>query len=193
LKDLIEEDLVNLDDWIRRLRVEYTIFFNGHRKKPPDDLRVRVEKQIKKLSESNLTLAERFQYNTLISRFYILRDQWRRSQASKELGIDRKEELQTKPAAKVVGQAGEQEKGISISISNPENEEEKVRQLYDTLVRLRSQQPSGSPPISYPQFVKYIATQIQGIRNKSQCGSVRFTLAPDSNAVKFTAKGESSK
>ncbi len=187
-----EDDLINLDDWIRRLRVEYTIFFNGHRQRPPDDLRLRVDNMVKRLSESNLTYAERFQYNTLISRYYMLRDQWRKNLTSRELGIDRKIESAQKPAAKVVGQAQTPASGISVSISDPGAEEDKVRHLYDTLVRMRQQGTSGSPPISYPQFVKYIAAQTQGIRSRSQCGSVRFTLALEANAVKFTAKGESS-
>jgi len=186
-----EDDLINLDDWIRRLKVEYTIFFNGHRKKAPEDLRVRVEKQIKKLSEANLTYAERFRYNTLISRYYVLRDQWRRSLTSRELGMEMKEEPVQKLAAKIVGQTGEGAGGISVSISNPENEPEKVRQLYDALVRMRNLGPPAPPPISYQQFVKYIAAQTQGIKSKSRCGSVRFTLTVESDAVKFTAKGES--
>src|SRR5213593_544172 len=85
---MYEEDLTNLEDWIRRLKVEYTVFFNGHRKRPPEDLKLRVEKLVKKLSEAgSMAYSERFRYNTLVTRFYVLRDLWRRTLMSRELGV----------------------------------------------------------------------------------------------------------
>src|SRR6266496_6474524 len=85
---LYEEELTSLDDGIRRLKVEYTIFFNGHRKKPPEDLKIRVERIVKKLSEAgDMTYNERFRYNTLVTRFYVLRDLWRRTMMQRELGV----------------------------------------------------------------------------------------------------------
>src|SRR2546422_3131444 len=84
---LYEDELISLEDGIRRLKVEYTIFFNGHRKRPPEDLKMRVERIVKRLSETgDMTYNERFRYNTLVTRYYVLRDLWRRTMMQRELG-----------------------------------------------------------------------------------------------------------
>jgi hypothetical protein len=80
-----DEDLKHLEDGIRRLKIEYDIFFVGNRKKPPDELRMRVEKIAKRLAEAtDMTISQRFLYNTLITRFYVYRDLWRRTQQEHE-------------------------------------------------------------------------------------------------------------
>ena len=58
---MYDEDLTNLEEWIRRLKIDYEIFFNGNRKKPPDDLRLRVERLVKRLAEStDMSFSQRF-------------------------------------------------------------------------------------------------------------------------------------
>ena len=87
---MYEEDLNTLEDLLRRLKVEYDIFFNGNRKRPPDELRGRLEKLIKKLLQSTtMTFSERFQFNTLIARYYLYRDVWRRMMTKQESGIEK--------------------------------------------------------------------------------------------------------
>src|SRR5512136_1666302 len=82
---MYDEDLKNLEEWIRRLKIEYDIFFVGNRRKPPDELRQRVEKTVKRLAEAtDMSLSQRFLYNTLIARFYVYRDHWRRTQQEHE-------------------------------------------------------------------------------------------------------------
>ena len=38
----LEEQLKDMDEGLRRLKIEYHILFNGHRKQPPEDLRLRL-------------------------------------------------------------------------------------------------------------------------------------------------------
>lgn len=98
---MYDDELNYLEDGLRRLKVEYDVFFNGHRKKPPDDLRMRVEKIVKKLSECpDMSFQQRFRYNTLIARFYIFRDLWRRTQQDREQSDDREEKRPKVPLPK---------------------------------------------------------------------------------------------
>ena len=184
---MYEDELSSLDDGIRRLKVEYTIFFNGHRKKPPEDLKMRVERIVKKLSEAgDMTYNERFRYNTLVTRFYVLRDLWRRMMMQRELGETARdkaaagEALPTKAAPKLE---------VHITLSNPDREEDKVRKLYEGLVDM-STKGAKQPPISYPQFVKYIATQTKNIQQKFGCSAVVFNVALERDAIKFTARAD---
>jgi hypothetical protein len=80
--------------------------------------------------------------------------------------------------------------GVQISIGDPETEEEKVRQLYDELLRMKGGNAGGTPPIPYEQFAKYISSQTQGIKKKYQCASVLFRIALEEDAVRFTAKAD---
>lgn len=186
---MYEEDLNSLDDGIRRLKVEYTIFFNGHRKKPPDDLKMRVERIVKKLSESgDMTYNERFRYNTLVTRYYVLRDLWRRTMMQRELGETARDKAVLEDRA--AKEAPKLE--VHISLSNPDREEDKVRKLYEGLVDM-SAKGAKQPPISYPQFLKYIATQTKNIQQKFGCSAVVFNVALERDAIKFTARADDGK
>jgi hypothetical protein len=179
---MYDDDLTNLEDWIRRLKIEYRIFLTGNRQKPPDDLKMRVERLIKNLSESSdLTNAQRFRFTTLITRFYVYRDLWRRTMQAKEMGLDREEPPvkaePSRPAAKPPAEK------IRVSISNPRTETEKVHQLYDALLRIAQAESRGAP-MSYP-------AQADGIRQKCGCSAVAFTIALEEGALRFTAAAES--
>jgi hypothetical protein len=185
-----DEDLTNLDEGIRRLKIEYDIFLNGGRKKPPDDARLRVERMVKRLGEAtDMSFPQRFRYNTLIARFYVYRDRWRRRQQERETASGfGGETARLKPdthaqARPIAGSAV-----VQISISDPETEATKVRQLYDELLRMSRNRPKGSPEISFQQFSSYITSQAQNIKKKCRCSSVTFRLAIEEKAIKFTAK-----
>jgi hypothetical protein len=183
-----DEDLTNLDDSLRRLKIEYHIFFAGNRKNPPDDLRMRVERIIKKLSESSdLSFSQRFRFNTLIARFYMYRDLWRRTQLNKEMGIEAKKEPpreRTFPHS-----AGSSTEKIKVSISDPDADEKEVRRLYDALLSIKGRSTEETLP-SYEQFSKYITAQTRSIREKYGCSAVAFTVALEDDVIRFKAAAD---
>ncbi len=181
---MYDEDLTELEDGIRRLKVEYDIFFNGHRKKPPDELRYRVERLVRRLSEANLSYQERFRYTTLIGRFYVYRDLWRRNQTERELGAETRAPHSRGSLARSKESAGP----ISVSITDPEKEDGKVRQLFETLLRIRNRNPKNPPLMPYDQFVKYVAGRTRDIQGKYECSQVVFTVSAGADSIKFTAK-----
>ncbi len=181
---MYDEDLDNLDEWLRRLKVEYEVFFNGHRKKPPEDLKMRVEKLIKRLSEvQNMSYAERFRYNTLITRFYVFRDKWRRTLASRELSGELTDQSQAKSMPRAAFP-------VCVSIADPEAEDEKVRSLYQALVSTGREQAKETATVPYSQFAKYIANKMQTIKNKYGCTKVRFLITIEEEAIRFIASAE---
>ncbi len=187
-----DEDLTHLDEWVRRLKVEYEIFFNGHRKRPPEDLRLRVEKMVKRLAESgDMTFSQRFRYNTLIARYYVYRDLWRRTLQEREsAGALQTEPENSEPATSKSNQANAGGHEIQISIRDPKNETEKVHYLYDELVRMKGKHASGTPGISFEQFADYISNQTHTIKAKHACPSVRFRIALEQKTLRFTAKAD---
>ncbi len=80
----IDQQLSRLEDDIRKLKVDFDIFFNGSAKRPPLENRARLESYIKRLSDSrNLSYAQRYYFNTLVSRFTSYRELWRRTLKAK--------------------------------------------------------------------------------------------------------------
>ena len=188
---MYDEDLQNLEEWLRRLKVEYHIFFNGNRKKPPDDVRMRVEKLIKKLSEcSDLSVTQRFRFSTLVTRFYVYRDLWRRTLVEREMGSEPKAEAAAEKLNSLLPPETPVEP-IRVSLSDPKAEEDKIRQLYDALLRIKRADGQNSS-VSYNQFAKYVTAQTQAIQKKHGCSRVAFTVALEEDAIRFTAAAETS-
>lgn len=62
----VDQQIDYLDDSLRRLKVEYDMYFGGGVKKLPMDLEWRVQGLIKKFSDSQkLSFQQRYRYNTL--------------------------------------------------------------------------------------------------------------------------------
>ena len=83
----IDKQLLRMEDDIRKLKIDFDIFFNGATKRPPLEARARLDSFIKRISDNrNLTYAQRYQFNTLVARFTSYRELWRRTLRAK--GID---------------------------------------------------------------------------------------------------------
>ena len=76
----IDRQLARMEDDIRKLKVEFDIYFNGASKRPPLESRARLDAFIKRLADNrNLTYAQRYLFNTLVARFVSYRELWRRN------------------------------------------------------------------------------------------------------------------
>src|SRR2546423_9797566 len=84
-----DEQLTRLEDDIRRLRIEFDIFFNGAAKRPPYDTKGRVETLLKRLGDDRtLTYAQRYRYNSLAARYHAFPELWLRTMQGREEGRD---------------------------------------------------------------------------------------------------------
>jgi len=79
-----DKQLSRLEDDIRKLKIDFDIYFNGTSKRPPLEARARLESFIKRVSDNrSITYAQRYQLNALISRFTSYRELWRRTLKAK--------------------------------------------------------------------------------------------------------------
>ena len=84
----IDAQLSRMEDDIRKLKIDFEIFFNGATKRPPLEARARLEAYIKRLSDNrSLTFAQRYYFNTLVARFTSYRELWRRTLKAKGLEV----------------------------------------------------------------------------------------------------------
>lgn len=76
----IEQEMARLDEAIRKLKIDFDIYFAGAAKRPPLEARARLEANIKRLTDKRgLTFGQRYQLNSLVARFTSYRELWRRT------------------------------------------------------------------------------------------------------------------
>ena len=76
--------LSRMEDDIRKLKIDFDIFFNGSAKRAPLEARARLESFIKRVADNrNLSYAQRYQFNMLVARFTSYRELWRRTLKAK--------------------------------------------------------------------------------------------------------------
>jgi len=80
----IDIQLRRMEDDIRKLKIDFDIYFNGGSKRPPLEARARLDSLIKRVSDNrNLTFAQRYLFNMLVARFVSYRELWRRQLKAK--------------------------------------------------------------------------------------------------------------
>ena len=76
----IDQQLGRLEEDIRKLKIEFDIYFNGGTKRPPLESRARLDAYVKRIADNrNLTYAQRYTFNSLVARFTSYRELWRRT------------------------------------------------------------------------------------------------------------------
>ena len=76
----IERQISRLEDNIRKLKIDFDIYFNGSSKRPPFEARARLEASMKRLADNrSLTYAQRYYYNSLMATYTSYRELWRRT------------------------------------------------------------------------------------------------------------------
>lgn len=182
-----DEQLTRLEDDIRKLRVEFDIFFNGASKRPPYDTKGRVETLLKRLGDDRtLTFAQRYRYNSLAARYNAFRDLWRRTMQGREEGRDpisaaRASVKREKPTTITP---------VSFVCADPHKEVGLVKDLYNSL--LEAKQKCGEPVdgLSFPQFHRLIASKSDGLKERHGCDRVMFSVVVEDGHVSFKAKAE---
>ena len=183
----VDEQLTRLEDDIRRLKIEFDIYFNGAAKRPPYDTKNRVETIIKRLGDDRtLNFAQRYRYNTLASRFTAFRELWRRTLQGREEGRD----AVSAARAAAHAEAARTSAPSVFVCDNAYMDVETVRSLFDALVKAKMKCGEPTEDLSFPRFHHLIATKTDSLKERLNCERVRFSVDITDGRVKFKAKGE---
>src|SRR5207253_10106538 len=84
----VDEEMTLLESQLRRLKIEYEVFFNNPQKKPPSDLEWKVLALLRKFSDGGgrMSFSQRFRYNEIAQRYAIYSDLWRKKSRIREEG-----------------------------------------------------------------------------------------------------------
>lgn len=182
-----DEQLTRLEEDIRRLRVEFDIFFNGGSKRPPYDTKGRVETLLKRLGDDrSLTFAQRYRYNSLAARYNSFRELWRRTIQGREEGRD----AVSAHRASVHKEAGAPKlEPVSFVCADAHREVEVVKNLFESLMEAK-RLCGEAEDLSFPKFHRLIASKADGLKEKLGCKQVRFSVAVENGHVSFKARAE---
>ncbi|MBC7798973.1 MAG: hypothetical protein H7Z37_19045 [Pyrinomonadaceae bacterium] len=184
----VDVQLIRLEEDIRRLKVEYDIFFNGGTKRAPYDTKSRVESTLKRLSDDrNITFAQRYQYNSLVARYNSFRELWRRTTQGRE---EAREPVHAKNVAKNKPEPRTAQNGFSFVCSDAKNDTATVKQIYESLVNAKVQCGESTHDFPFDNFQRQLVAQTERFKQTSNCERVSFQIGVENGRVLFKAKAD---
>ena len=181
----IDARLALLEEDVRRLKIEFDVFFNGGNKRAPYDSKNRVETMIKRIAdERSLTFAQRYYYNSIVARYTSFREMWRRTMQGREEGRGAAAAMRS-----MQNQAEKKEPELKQFVcSDVERDRETTRKIYDALIQAKQQCDKPTDDLSFSSFQKQLATQINRFRQSNNCEQIRFEIGVDNDRVVFKAR-----
>jgi hypothetical protein len=203
----IDEELNLLDHQLRRLKIEYEIFFNNPTKRPPNEIEWKVTSLIRKFSDGGrMSFPQRYRYNEMAQRYAIHSDLWRKKMRIREEGYRRPQDailsvqgvrLTPEHESKhhpVYGigrhnEAAAKDKPFSVQCSDAESEHTKVESLYKALTEAK--QKSGEKVSgSLDSFAAFVKKKTAEIRKQHKCDTVVYSVETKGGQVKLKAKAK---
>jgi hypothetical protein len=182
----VERDLQRLETEMRRLEAEYNMFFSGRLPKPPWETRSRVDALIKQYDRSHIqNYGDRFRFLTLQSRYAAFVDLWDRGLRAREEGrsgpfVHKRKE----PPAEPKKATGDRILHVA-AFKNPVQEEDKLHDLYESLVEAR--RSIGEDALPFHKFAALVKNQVNKLRENGSA-EVAFRVAVKDGKVNFTAR-----
>jgi hypothetical protein len=207
-----DEELDLLDQQLRRLKIEYEIFFNNPAKRPPTDVEWKVLSLIRKFSDNpQMSFKQRYRYNGIAQRYAIQSDLWRKKMRIREEGYRRPQdallsvrgvrvvpEPETKHAvyglsrnakpATVIAEP-ESDRPFAVQCSGEAVEREQVESLFNALTeakRRSGEKVSGD----FNSFAVFVKKKTGEIRKQHGCEAVEYSVEMQGGQVKLKAKAK---
>jgi hypothetical protein len=208
----VDEELTLLDSHLRRLKIEYEIYFNNSSKRPPTDLEWKVTSLLRKFSDSGrMSFGQRYRYNEMAQRYAIFSDLWRKKARIREEGYRRPqdallsvqgvrvEEREEKHHVYGLGHAGANggagpessspDHPFTVYCSDARAERAQVEKLYNVLTEAKKK---AGEPVSgnFDSFSSFVQKKTDQIRKQYGCPSVEYTVEIQGGHVKLKAKAK---
>jgi hypothetical protein len=206
-----DEELNVLDSQLRRLKIEYEIYFSNPTKRPPTDVEWKVLSLLRKFSDGGrMSFSQRYRYNEMAQRYAVYSDLWRKKSRIREEGYRRPQDAllsvqgvrtteedhkQHHPVYGVSQAAAAAAAGGAVSSphftlhSVDQEEREQVERLYNTLVAAKNkagEKVSGD----FDSFSVFVQKKTQQIRKQYNCADVEYSVELANGQVKLKAKAK---
>lgn len=197
----VADDLEVLEKSIRHLQVEWEKFFAGVEKKPPNEMKARVETLIRRHANAEIrNNTERFRYQTLQARYNTFNELWAKKLRAREegrpLGVHGARAHAVPPApppppppsaAEAAAAARAEARPGGYRVQDVGRDAEAVRRLFDSYVAARTASGEGGA-VKFESFQKVIAQQSQRILSEKGGAAVEFRLETRDGKVSLKAR-----
>jgi len=204
-----DEELTLLDTQLRRLKIEYEIFFSNPSKRPPTDVEWKVVALLRKFSDGGrMNFSQRYRYNEMAQRYAIYSDLWRKKTRIREEGYRRPQdallsvqgvrvtEEELKPQHPHVYGVGHAAAAAAPASSQPftlhtvdQSEREQVERLYNTLVAAKKKAGENVTG-NIESFTTFVQKKTEQIRKQYKCDNVEYSVELTDGGVKLKAKAK---
>ncbi len=201
-----DEELNVLETQLRRLKIEYEVYFSNPTKRPPTDIEWKVLSLLRKFSDGGrMNFSQRYRYNEMAQRYAVYSDLWRKKSRIREEGYRRPQdallsvqgvrpEQEHKPAHPVYGlshAAAASADATSQPFTMHENEagREQLERLYNTLVAAKKK-AGESVSGNLDSFSTFVQKKTEQIRKQYGCKDVEFSVELAEGHVKLKAKAK---
>ncbi len=212
----IDEELTVLDSQLRRLKIEYEIYFSNPTKRPPTDIEWKVLSLLRKFSDGNrMSFSQRFRYNEIAQRYAIYSDLWRKKNRIREEGYRRPqdallsvqgvrvEEHEKEHRVYGVGHAAAaagaatpaaaapvgEAKPFSMLCADARAERDQVQKLYQALTEAKKKSGEAVSG-NLDSFTSFVQKKTDQIRKQYGCEAVEYTVEMQNGQVKLKAKAK---
>ncbi|MBZ5721507.1 MAG: hypothetical protein LAO03_14100 [Acidobacteriia bacterium] len=205
----IDEELTLLDSQLRRLKIEYEIYFSNPTKKPPTDIEWKVLSLLRKFSDgSRISFTQRFRYNELAQRYAIYSDLWRKKSRIREEGYRRPQDALlsvqgVRPeghesehrvygvghAAAAAAAAPAPEQPFTVECSDVRKEHAQVEKLFHALTEAKKKSGEAVSG-NLESFETFVQKKTAQLRKQYGCQSVEYTVEMQDGHVKLKAKAK---
>ena len=175
----VDEEFNKLEEDLRRLKIEYEIYFNGAAPRPPHDTLYRVENTIKRFSsdQSMLNFRQRFRFTSLAQKYAVNSNLWRRKLQEKEEGRS------LTGSQKRTFELPVDDGTVRVVCSDPDVETEKVSQLLQAVNEARRR--AGQRSLDPAAFHKAIKDKIKQLKDTQGCDKVQVSVSVEEGKVKL--------
>jgi hypothetical protein len=208
----LDEELTLLETQLRRLKIEYEVYFSNPSKKPPTDIEWKVLSLLRKFSDGGrMSFQQRFRYNEMAQRYAIYSDLWRKKGRIREEGYRRPQdallsvqgvrpteehEPTHRPAyglshAAAAGAVATQanEGPLTVQCSDARAEHDQVEKLYKALTEAKKK-AGESVTGNIESFTSFVQKKTDQIRKQHGCQSVEYTVETQDGQVRLKAKAK---
>jgi len=194
----IDEELTQLDDNVRKLKIEFDIFFGGGSKKPPADLEWRVQSALKKYSDGRrMNYGQRFKFSAIQQKFAVYNSLWQQKLRIKEEGYRRPQDalLAIQGIRHFEDDAPEtidltEPESFRVACSDVDKESNKIKALYDAMVSVGKQSKAKGPAGSFESFQKFVKKKTEQLRNDFGASAVEYAVEVEKGQVRLKAKAK---
>jgi hypothetical protein len=195
----VSEDLSALEKAFRQLQIEWDKYFSGIERKPPNELRARVEGMLRRWAYEEIrNNTERFRYQTFTAKYNTFSELWNKKLRAREEGKafgvhGLKAEILPPPPPPAPAEHESHHRPAAgpapheVRVVDPQRDLEAVKTLYQSFVDAR-RQAGEAGVVKFENFQKLIGQQASRMLGEKGGQAVDFRLETREGKVSLKAR-----